>query len=193
MARPREFDADIALNKAMDLFWTKGYCATTTRDIVNTVGIGRQSIYNAFGGKESLFRRCLEHYEKSILDPRFTDLERKGASKTEIVRFVAQAVEFYDLQQPRKGCMLANTAVESSNSIPEAAAQAASYLDRLISGFSHAISNASERRELKQSLDHEAVARSLACTVLGMAVASKSGSTREELVDMASVALRPLY
>jgi len=193
MARPREFDAEIALDKAMNLFWTQGYCATTTRDIVDALGLGRQSIYNAFGDKEALFGRCLERYEKSILDPRFEELEGKGASKKEIVRFVAHAVEFSDLQHPRKGCMIANTAVEVSKIIPLAAAKAEAYMERLSSGFRKAISNASLRQELTQSLDVGAVARSLTCTILGMAVASKVGANRDELVDMASVALRPLY
>ncbi|GMQ81015.1 MAG: TetR/AcrR family transcriptional regulator [Rhodothermia bacterium] len=193
MARPREFEAETALDRAMNLFWTKGYCATTTRDIVDALCLGRQSIYNAFGDKESLFGRCLEWYEKSILDPRFEELERKGASKPEIVRFVAHAVEFYDLQRPRKGCMITNTAVDASMIIPVAAAKSKAYMDRLSSGFRKTISNALLRKELTQSLDVEAVALSLACTMLGMAVASKVGANRVELVDMASVALRPLY
>lgn len=193
MARPREFDVQIALEKAMTLFWANGYIATTTRDIVEALGLGRQSIYNAFGDKESLFVQALERYESSILDPRFLELERNEASKQEIVRFLAFAVEFYDLQTPRKGCMIANTAVEASIHVVAAATKARFYMKRLDTSFRRAILNASERSELSKSLDITAVASSLTCTILGMAVASKAGATRRELVDMASSALGPLY
>src|SRR6202795_5027981 len=62
MGRPREFDADAALEKAMRLFWAKGYEGTSVADLTETLGISRPSLYAAFGDKQSLFRAALERY-----------------------------------------------------------------------------------------------------------------------------------
>src|SRR5580698_3850049 len=62
MGRPREFDTDAALEKAMRLFWAKTYEGTSVADLTETVGISRPSLYAAFGDKQSLFRAALERY-----------------------------------------------------------------------------------------------------------------------------------
>src|SRR5580700_2578012 len=62
MGRPREFDTDAAMEKAMRLFWAKGYEGTSVADLTGTLGISRPSLYAAFGDKESLFRAALERY-----------------------------------------------------------------------------------------------------------------------------------
>src|ERR1700721_4762124 len=62
MGRPREFDTDAALEKAMRLFWAKGYEGTSVADLTKALGISRPSLYAAFGDKQSLFRAALERY-----------------------------------------------------------------------------------------------------------------------------------
>ena len=62
MGRPREFDTDAALDKAMRLFWMKSYEGTSVADLTGTLGISRPSLYAAFGDKQSLFRAALERY-----------------------------------------------------------------------------------------------------------------------------------
>jgi AcrR family transcriptional regulator len=62
MGRPREFDTDAALEKAMRLFWAKGYEGTSVADLTETLGISKPSLYAAFGDKQSLFRAALERY-----------------------------------------------------------------------------------------------------------------------------------
>src|ERR1700679_3722681 len=62
MGRPREFDIDAALEKAMRLFWAKGYEGTSVADLTETLGVSRPSLYAAFGDKEALFRAALERY-----------------------------------------------------------------------------------------------------------------------------------
>jgi TetR/AcrR family transcriptional repressor of nem operon len=62
MARPREFDEELALDRAMDVFWRKGYQATSTDDLMETMGIGRGSFYNAFGSKREVYLRTLDRY-----------------------------------------------------------------------------------------------------------------------------------
>jgi len=193
MSRPREFDTRQALNHAMNLFWHQGFHATTTRDLVREMSLGQQSIYNAFGDKKSLYNIVLDHYEETVLTPRLSDLEKPEASKQEIVRFLAHTVEFLDLQNPRKGCFACNAAVNTCFSDKQAEGKIQTILSRMKTAFRAAIENATEREQISQILEPSAVAQSLVCTVLGMSVSSRVGSQREQLVDMASTALRPLY
>ncbi len=177
----------------MLLFWHRGFHATTTRDLVGKMGLGQQSIYNAFGDKRALYHKVLVHYEENVLNSRFSDLEKPGAAKQEVVRFLAQTVEFLDQQDPRKGCFVCNAAVDTCFMDDPAVEKVQAILSRMEAAFRSAVENASERRELSQQLDARAIAQSLICTVFGMSVASRVGARREQLVDMASAALRPLY
>ena len=193
MSRPREFDTLQALDKAMHLFWHQGFHVTTTRDLVRAMSLGQQSIYNAFGDKKELYNKTLIQYEETMLNPRLSVLEKPDASKHEIVRFLAQTVDFLDQQEPRKGCFFCNAAVNTCFSDKQAEDSVRAILSRMQTAFTRAIKNASERQELTQQLDAGAVAQSLICTILGMSVFSRVGANRDKLVDMASLVLRPLY
>src|ERR1700761_2243502 len=63
MARPREFDRDVALDRAIGVFWANGFAATSTEDLTAAMGIGRQSLYNAFGDKRRLYLEALGAYQ----------------------------------------------------------------------------------------------------------------------------------
>ena len=65
MARPREFDRDEALERATGVFWAKGYAPTSTDDLLTAMGIGRQSLYNAFQDKRALYLEALERYQRT--------------------------------------------------------------------------------------------------------------------------------
>src|SRR5260370_13822808 len=64
MARPREFDRDAAVQRAMSIFWRKGYAATSTDDLLRAMNIGRQSMYDTFGDKHRLYLETLERYQR---------------------------------------------------------------------------------------------------------------------------------
>jgi TetR/AcrR family transcriptional repressor of nem operon len=65
MARPREFDREEALERATGVFWAKGYASTSTDDLLTAMGIGRQSLYNAFQDKRALYLEALERYQRT--------------------------------------------------------------------------------------------------------------------------------
>src|SRR5260370_24970957 len=67
MARPKEFDRDVAVARAMSVFWSKGYAATSTDDLLQAMKIGRQSLYDTFGDKRRLFVEALERYQRESI------------------------------------------------------------------------------------------------------------------------------
>src|SRR5213083_2130783 len=79
--RPRGFDEAQVLSRAMELFWLKGYAATAIADLEEATGLGRQSLYGAFGDKRGLFEQVVEHYEQTVLRPGLHDvLEAPGSA-----------------------------------------------------------------------------------------------------------------
>jgi len=118
MARPRKFDEAQVLDRAADAFWTKGFEATSTRDLTECTGLTQSSIYAAFGDKRGLFLRSLKHYLERVLHERIVRLEALPPGQA-IVAFFAEVIE-RSLADPRhRGCMLVNTALEATPDDPE--------------------------------------------------------------------------
>lgn len=78
MARTKEFDPDAALRAALELFWRRGYEATSMSDLVEHLGVGRASIYATFGNKRELYLKALARYEQGLLPDLLADLSRPG-------------------------------------------------------------------------------------------------------------------
>ena len=193
MGRPREFLEEDALESSMQLFWTGGYHATSTREIVRALDIGRQSVYNAFGDKEDLYHRCILRYQETVLKQRRNDIFSSGAGRREIVKYLAAVVEFLDGDPQHRGCFLFNSLAELSGSDPFVLSEGQAYLEQTKKCLEQAIRTGLKRREISQCADPGAVAASIMATEIGMSLASKTRMDRSTLVDMASTALQPLY
>src|SRR3954470_2591512 len=100
--RPRSFDEDQVLDQIMFLFWQKGYEATGLVDLEQATGLGRQSLYGAFGDKRAFFLRVVEHYFERVLKPHIVDvLDAPGSARANVERIfeqwqsLAEAPEFH--------------------------------------------------------------------------------------------------
>jgi TetR/AcrR family transcriptional repressor of nem operon len=112
MARPREFDEEAALNAATECFWTRGYEATSTRDLAEKMGITGASLYNAFGDKRSLFLRALDRYVERGFEDRAARLEGGLPPRAAIQTFFDDVIERSVSDPERKGCLLVNSALD---------------------------------------------------------------------------------
>src|ERR1700678_2090825 len=112
MARPREFEENTALEAAIGCFWQHGFEATSMRDLSASMGLSAPSIYNAFGDKQALFVRALEHYLDRSTRMRLRRLETSLAPKEAIHQFFDEIIERSVGDQERKGCFLVNSALE---------------------------------------------------------------------------------
>lgn len=193
MPRPKEFDADRVLDRAMHLFWKDGYNGTSTRNLVDHLGIGRQSIYNTFGDKQNLYWMSLGRYVESVLGGPISRLESAEASRPEIVEYFAFLVEFLDEDPPRPGCFLSNAILERVTEDETVARLADEHIQRMEFGFLNAIHHALQRREIASCHNPKALARSLSCATFGMSTYARNGATRNALVDIVTIALQPLY
>lgn len=111
MARPREFDEATVLEAAMNCFWARGYELTSVRDLAEQMGITGASLYNAFGDKQSLYRRALEHYLEHSVHDRIARLERLPPYPS-LRAFFGEIIGRSVSDKQRRGCMLVNSALE---------------------------------------------------------------------------------
>ena len=110
VGRAKEFDPDTALQAAMEVFWRKGYEATSMEDLVDHLGVGRASIYATFGNKQELYRKALQRYRES--DPVVQRLSQPGSAIAAIRALLHDRVEDILADPDRKGCFVINTAAE---------------------------------------------------------------------------------
>lgn len=112
MGRPKEFDPDVAVDRAMDVFWGQGYGATTPQQLAERLQIAKGSMYHAFGGKRRLYDRALGRY----LDLRVASvgamLESSAPAKEILRRVLLYLVETDFERADRRGCFATNSAVE---------------------------------------------------------------------------------
>ena len=112
MARPREFDIDEALQAAMEVFWDRGFEATSLADLMEATSLHKGSIYKAFGSKQELFTRALTQYLDDIYARMQSELEAPESAKEGIRRWMKIILEFCNEQATRRGCFALNSVVE---------------------------------------------------------------------------------
>jgi TetR/AcrR family transcriptional repressor of nem operon len=192
MARPREFDVEAALERAMDAFWSKGYEATSLDDLCEATGLSRSSLYATFGSKQDLLRRTVDRYAQR----RTPDIEAVLAREPTIHQaFAALLNQFIDqivAGAGRRGCFLGNCAAELPRSNRAALARVRRGLARIEATFRAALVRAKTRGELPAGSDVDALARFLTAGFQGLRLIGKVNHDRAFLQDIAATMLRCL-
>ena len=190
MPRTKEFRPEAALDAAMHLFWLKGYGATSMRDLLDGMGIGRGSFYDTFGDKRALFLAALDRFEEARTGWIYEALKGTGVEGIEEV--FRRTVEGMTGSEPRRGCLLANTAVELAPRDPEVADRISRDIRRTEEAFAGALARAQETGEIPAGRDPRSLARFLVSNLHGLRVLARAGTDRRTLEDAARVALEAL-
>lgn len=190
MARTKEFDPDAALQAALELFWRRGYEATSMADLVEHLGIGRASLYATFGNKHELYLRALERYERSGLTRIVRELSQPGAALPAVRAVVRRyAAEAADERQRLNGCLITNTAAELAPHDPAAARRVERNWDHLEALLHSALVRAQNQGELSAGRDPLALARTLLVLMQGLRVVGKASADPARVRDAAEQAL----
>jgi TetR/AcrR family transcriptional repressor of nem operon len=192
MARPREFNADTALERAMELFWSKGYEATSLDDLCEVTGLSRSSLYATFGNKRSLLLQSVDRYVEQR-NPRMAALLAQPLPIRDA--FAALAGQFIDQivsGRGRRGCFLGNCAAELPRSDRAALARVRRALESTAATFRDALARAKARGELRAEVDVDALARFLTAGFQGLRLVGKVDPNRAVLEDIAATMLQCL-
>ncbi len=192
MARRKEFEPAEALDQAMELFWRRGYEATSVQDLVDQLGVNRQSLYDTFGDKHELFLATLDRYFDVSVREQFKILDEPGPALGAIRRFFQGLVELTGKDAAKKGCMVVNSAVELALHDEGARARVAAVFSWVEETFRKTLVRAQKNGDLDERHDPRALARFLTCFMVGRNVLAKGGANRKSMQDAVEVALSVL-
>ncbi|MDW6058903.1 TetR family transcriptional regulator [Streptomyces sp. FXJ1.4098] len=193
MARTKEFDPDAALQSALELFWRRGYEATSMADLVEHLGIGRASIYATFGNKHELYLKALDRYAETR-DPRLvSDLSQPGPALPAVRALVRDfAAEAASPEQRRRGCFITNSAAELAPHDPAVARRVEISWEHIETPLYAALVRAQAQGELPEDRDPRALARMLFVLMQGLRVVGKASQDPARVRDAAEQALAML-
>ncbi|MFT4649446.1 MAG: TetR/AcrR family transcriptional repressor of nem operon [Glaciecola sp.] len=176
MARPKTFDEQQVLSKAIDVFRRKGFDGTSIPELISELGICRQSLYNSFGDKRGLFLKALEHYGSLEVQSKL-DLLCAPGSPIENLRTVLRGWAAMASQCPGEGCFTI-TAIVVNREDSKALAIVEEQVDHLEKGFQKNLERAWQAGELKSDASPARIAHSLTTTCYGIGLLSRlSGSS----------------
>ncbi|MFD2467628.1 TetR/AcrR family transcriptional regulator [Amycolatopsis silviterrae] len=182
MARPRTFDEKQVLHAVRDQFWDAGYAATSLEDLMRVSGLGKGSLYAAFGDKHQLFLRALHSYtddSHAALQQALTEPPRA----LDALRMLLEAP--IDSADPRRGCLLANSTSELGNADPEVLEHAHRAYEKSTALIGECVARAQREGDLPAEADPIAVARALLAAQQGLVFMSRTGLDQTTLTATA--------
>jgi AcrR family transcriptional regulator len=187
--RPRAFDADKALDRALKVFWKKGYEGASLPDLTKAMGINRPSLYAAFGNKEELFRKALERYLEGPARHVKTALAEPTARRVVEKLFDGSIAMVTDGKNPR-GCFLVQAALACGDDADPLRRELAKQRASLQGALCERFERAQAEKDLPKDIDAEALARYVVVVNHGMAVQAAGGASASQLREAADIALR---
>jgi len=189
MARPKEFDQEKALRKAIRLFSQQGFAATSTGDLMRVMAIGRQSMYDTFGQKRALFLKALKMYVAQSVHSISLELERPGSALCAIQNALVTFAERKDLSSA-EGCMGLNAISEFGRRDVDVTRVSRDAARVLRQALMRVLTRAKNQREISSDADLDSMADFFESTLAGIRMAAKAGKSRRALRNVAAFASR---
>jgi TetR/AcrR family transcriptional repressor of nem operon len=174
VGRPKQFDPDVAVDKAMAVFWRKGFAGTTPQDLVGELGIGKGSLYHTFDSKRALFELALRRYVDLRVAGLEATLRGRGSTRSRLRRALLRLAEV-DADTAGRGCLAVNTATELAGTDPAAADAVRQLFDRIEDAFAAVIEEGRRRGEIASEHSPRQLASLLLTSFIGMVVVAKVG------------------
>lgn len=187
--RPTNFDHEEALEKALQVFWTRGYEGASMSELTEALGINKPSIYAAFGNKEELFRKTLARYTSG--PAAFVKEAMKEPTARQVVeKFLLRAVDFFSDRSTPNGCMIVQAALTGGQGSSMIQQELIAYRKNLEASFNERFELAKSQGDLPQQVNTKQLAKYIATIHQGMSVQATSGATREDLLAIVEIALK---
>jgi TetR/AcrR family transcriptional repressor of nem operon len=183
MARTKEFNEDQALDKAVEIFWHKGYNGTSAQDLVNHLGLSRSSLYDTFGDKQQLFTKSLQRYQQQAQNAVKELLENSENVKETLQAIFKQAVIESLEDRITKGCFMVNSSVELAMHDEEIAKIVKSNSQTMEEVFTNAVKKGQEAGHISKQLDAKVLARFIFNNYSGIRVLARTGEKDKQVYD----------
>ena len=191
MGRVQEFNTQDAIDKALHVFWEKGYKGTSMSDLLDEMGIGKSSLYATFGSKRELFLAALKKYgEKRALVCQASDVLAKGPARQAIANFFQRVID--RSIDDKRCCMFGKTALEFWQTDPAIADKVKDGVKQVEDAFHQTVLRGQKDGDINPSLDSEAIAQYLAATYYGLQVMASANPNPKILTNIISASLAVL-
>ena len=189
--RPRKFDETEALEAAMRVFWARGYDGTSIDDLTAAMGLTRSSLYQAFGGKEALFRAALDHYGATRIGPVLAALDGGGSVAEDVAGFLEGVVALGTVDPAHRGCLVSCALSDAAGAHPEFAELFAERFGLVEAMIADRLRRAAEEGQLPPGAEPAALGAAIGALAHGLMLRARAGAARENLSQVARAA-RPL-
>ncbi|PXY46738.1 TetR/AcrR family transcriptional regulator [Flavobacterium hydrophilum] len=183
MARTKEFNEDQALDKAIEIFWHKGYNGTSAQDLVSHLSLSRSSLYDTFGDKQKLFVKSLLRYQKKAQDQIIKLFEESENIRQTLKDIFKQAVLESLEDRITKGCFMVNSSVELAMHDEEIAKIVKNNGQIMEEVFTKAIQKGQNLKQISDKTDARALARFIFNNYSGIRVLARSGERDKQVYD----------
>ena len=190
--RPLEFDPDAALDAAMQVFWRNGYENTSMQDLLDAMRISKSSLYQAFGGKQALFERCMTRYGDEMTGALRGALQASPSGLGFIRQFLESVLDEARGVCEARGCLVLNTANEFARRNPRIAEAVSQGLDRFHGVLLTAVERAQQEGGIPLARNAAMLASYLVSSMSGLKTMSKAGAGEDTLRGIVELTLKAL-
>jgi len=185
--RTRQFDVDEALDRALEVFWARGYEGATLPELTRAMGINRPSLYAAFGNKEQLFRKALDRYQTGPMSF-LTEALRKPTARAVVEAIFSGFVRMQRDRHKPRGCLVVSGALACGEEAETVRRELAQLRQAIVTALRERFERAVQDGDLPAGTDCATLARYTATVLNGLAVQSASGATEKEVIRAQDVA-----
>src|SRR5580692_4500445 len=189
MARPKEFDQEKALRKAIHLFSQQGFAASSTDELMRVMNVGRQSMYDTFGDKRALFLKALKMYVTENVHSITVELERPGSALSAVQNALMTFAERKDLSSA-EGCMGLNAIGEFGQRDDDVTRITRNGARVLRQTLIRVLTRAKNQGEINSDANLASMTDFFESTLAGIRMAAKAGKSRQALRNIAALAAR---
>jgi AcrR family transcriptional regulator len=189
IGRPRAFDPERALDRALDVFWRKGYEGASLSDLTRAMGINRPSLYAAFGDKQSLFRQAVERYSRGPA-AYLAEALREPTARRAVECLLRAEAELLTVPGNPRGCLLVQGALACGDAADSVRRELIAQRAKFTAAIHQRLKRARSEGDVPPGADPADLARFVATVMNGMAVQAAGGATRGQLLRVAQTALK---
>ena len=187
--RPRSFDKEAALDRAMEVFWRLGYEGASMTDLTAAMGIAAPSLYAAFGSKEALFRQAIEHYRETEGREIWDGVEQAGTARAAIENYLMQTARVFTRRSKPAGCLIVLSALHPAERSDTVRQTLIAMREQTVAALRARLGAAVATGEMSAHADLDAIARYYVTVQQGMSIQARDGASRRDLEAVAQAAL----
>lgn len=192
MARKKSFDEIDVLQKALQLFWRKGYNATSIQDLVDELGINRASLYDTWGDKHNLYVAALKLYRQSASSRLLNDIRSDMPARQVIESLLQRIVHEVTLDKEKKGCFVVNATTELANCDHDINQMVDENRNTIVEVLAEIIKEGQEKGEFKSQKSPHALARFIFNSISGLRVIGKGDIPLTEMKEVVDITISAL-